>query len=71
MKTKIINIDVKAIGVKETMKSIQLLSKSVENFFEIGKKYKIPKTMLMKMLSWQIDRKNTVPTVDVNKLKFK
>jgi hypothetical protein len=56
--TKTVTITYKAVGLKESIEKIDGLTKSVDNFFQLGKKYKIPKGLLFTMLSFQIENKS-------------
>jgi hypothetical protein len=62
MKTKTTNIKFNVSGAAEAKRKIDALTKSVESFFKVGKKYKIPRPIVIKMLRMQVTRdKKTIP----------
>lgn len=58
-----ITVHFKTKGAEKMTKQLQMLQKGIESFFATGKKFKIPKQLLMKMLKWQVDRKKTTRPV--------
>ena len=70
MKKEVV-INVRVTGAKQMQKSVDGLTKSLKEYFAIGKKFKMPKSLLLRMIEWQVERKQTVKPVDPTKLKYK
>lgn len=63
MKNNTVTVHVRTKGAEKMTKQVSMLSKSIEVFFATGKKFKIPKTILIKMLEWQVDHKRVTQEI--------
>lgn len=66
-------IDIQVQGAKESSERIKELSRTLSKYFAIGKKFKIPKTLLLRMIEWQVAHKTAhgYKPLDINSIKLK
>jgi hypothetical protein len=58
MKMSQIKIAVKVVGVSQARKTVEKLRNDIERFYALGKKHKIPRSTLTRLLTVQVNNQD-------------